>query len=182
MLTQEQIPTLMQSTAYDPSGDKIGSIKQVYLDDRTDRPQFATVHTGLFGLKESFVPLDGAELHGDRVVVPVDKAQVKDAPSIDPEGSAGSLTPTQVAELHRHYHLPARPGGTRDAYAADVDSGSGEHGHGQHYESDQGNVRFSGRETRTDRDDTRDERLATGSERHEPGPAGLRRYVATDER
>ncbi|GAA0275491.1 PRC and DUF2382 domain-containing protein [Cryptosporangium japonicum] len=185
MLTQEQIPSLIQSTAYDSSGDKIGSVKQVYLDDRTDRPQFATVHTGLFGLKESFVPLEGAELRGDRVVVPVDKAQVKDAPSIDPEGSDGSLTPTQVAELYRHYRLPTQPSGTRDTYAADVDRESDDHRHGQHYESDGGNVRFSGRETRTGRDDdnamTRsEERLNVGTETHEAGRARLRKYVVTE--
>lgn len=192
MLTQEQIPSLIQSTAYDPSGDKIGAIKQVYLDDRTDSPQFATVHTGLFGLKESFVPLEGAELQGDRVVVPVDKAQVKDAPSIDPDGSDGSLTPTQVAELYRHYHMSATSSGTRDAYPADVDSDRGravgethESRTGQHYESDGGKVRHTGRETRGGHDDdamTRsEERLDVGTETHEVGRARLRKYVVTEQ-
>ncbi|MFG1925906.1 DUF2382 domain-containing protein [Cryptosporangium sp. NPDC048952] len=200
MLTQEQIPSLIQATAYDPSGDKIGSVKQVYLDDRTDSPQFATVHTGLFGLKESFVPLEGAELRGDRVVVGVDKAQVKDAPSIDPDGSDGSLTPTQVAELYRHYQLPNQASGTRDTYAADVDRDRGtavgetyEGRSGQHYESDGGNVRHTGRETRETRE-TRDsrgsrddnamtrseERLNVGTSTEEAGRARLRKYVVTE--
>jgi len=185
-LTQDQIPSLIQSTAYDPSGDKIGAVKQVYLDDRTDQPQFATVHTGLFGLKETFVPLEGAQLQGDRVVVPVDKAQVKDAPNIDPDGSDGSLTPTQVAELYRHYHLPTAPSGTRDTYAADVDhEHTGHQATGQHYESDGGNVRHTERERSTGRDDnamTRsEERLRVGTETHEAGRARLRKYVVTEE-
>ena len=183
MLTQEQIPSLIHSTAYDPSGDKIGSIKQVYLDDRTDQPQFATVHTGLFGLKETFVPLEGAELRGDRVVVPVDKAQVKDAPNIDPDGSDGALTPTQVAELYRHYHLPTSPSGTRDTYAADVDRGDARDRDrgtavGETYERsrhESGSGRDDGAMTRSE------ERLRVGTETHEAGRARLRKYVVTEE-
>ncbi|GAA3384663.1 PRC and DUF2382 domain-containing protein [Cryptosporangium minutisporangium] len=185
MLTQEQIPSLIDSTAYDPSGDKIGAIKQVYLDDRTDQPQFATVHTGLFGLKETFVPLEGAELRGDRVVVPVDKAQVKDAPNIDPDGSDGSLTPHQVAELYRHYHLSSAPSGTRDTYAAQVgrDTARGE----DEQWSEQGTGRTerterTGRSGRTDDAMTvSEERLNVDTETHEAGRARLRKYVVTED-
>jgi len=172
MLTQEQIPSLIDSTAYDPSGDKIGAIKQVYLDDRTDSPQFATVHTGLLGLKETFVPLEGAELQGDRVIIPVDKAQVKDAPNIDPDGSGGALTPTQVAELYRHYHLPAAPSGTRDAYTADVDRETVRDEGGRHSEHATG--RDDDAMTRSE------ERLNVGTETHEAGRARLRKYVVTE--
>ncbi|SHN20372.1 DUF2382 domain-containing protein [Cryptosporangium aurantiacum] len=174
MVTQEQIPSLIDSTAYDPSGDKIGAIKQVYLDDRTDQPQFATVHTGLFGLRETFVPLDGAELRGDRLVVPVDKSQVKDAPRIDPDGSEGALTPTQVAELYRHYHLPTTPSGTRDTYAADVDRDTDR-------DRDHGGRRSEHGTGRTDDAMTRsEERLHVGTETHEAGQVRLRKHVVTE--
>ncbi|SHN19915.1 DUF2382 domain-containing protein [Cryptosporangium aurantiacum] len=170
MLTQQQIPALVDATAYDSTGDKIGAIKQVYLDDRTEEPQFATVHTGLLGMKETFVPLAGAELRGDRVVVPVDKAQVKDAPSIDPDRDDGGLTPGQAAELYRHYRLPAQSGGTHDDYATDDDATPG---------------RGTDAGRHSDRDDdamTRsEERVNVGTETHEAGRARLRKYVVTEQ-
>ena len=45
-------------------GDKVGSIGVVYLDDATEEPTWVTVHTGLFGTRESFVPLLGAAVRG----------------------------------------------------------------------------------------------------------------------
>jgi len=176
VLTQEQIPALIDATAYDPSGDKIGAIKQVYLDDRTDQPQFATVHTGLLGLKETFVPLEGAQVEGDRVVVPVDKKQVKDAPNIDPDGSDGALTPEQVAELYRHYRLPSRPSGTRDTYSAQVDeSDVAGTRRGADYDAERGGLSSDDAMTRSE------EQLHVGTETEEVGRARLRKYVVTEQ-
>ncbi|MFG1928679.1 DUF2382 domain-containing protein [Cryptosporangium sp. NPDC048952] len=169
MLSQEQITALIDATAYDPSGDKIGSIKQVYLDDRTDQPQFATVHTGLFGLKETFVPLESAQVDGDRVVVAVDKQQVKDAPSIDPDGHDGALTPEQVAELYQHYRIPSQATGTRDTYAGRQEGADARH------ETERG--RHSGDDNAMTRSE---ERLNVGTETHEAGRARLRKYVVTE--
>ena len=44
------------SVVVDSNGDKVGDVGQVYLDDATGRPEWVTVRTGLFGLKETFVP------------------------------------------------------------------------------------------------------------------------------
>ena len=82
MTTQDQLRTLVGTTAYDRSGDKVGKIGAVYYDDNTDEPRWLTVHTGLFGTNETFVPVQGAEFAGDRVTLAYDKAQVKDAPNI----------------------------------------------------------------------------------------------------
>ncbi len=41
----------------DKQGTKVGSIQQIYRDDATDAPEWITVRTGLFGMKETFVPL-----------------------------------------------------------------------------------------------------------------------------
>ncbi|WP_425402610.1 PRC and DUF2382 domain-containing protein [Geodermatophilus telluris] len=85
---------------YDDSGDKIGSVSEVYLDDETGQPEWATVRTGLFGTKESFVPLREADLTNDGLRVHVSKAQVKDAPKIDTDGH---LSPQEEQELYRYY-------------------------------------------------------------------------------
>jgi uncharacterized protein YrrD len=82
--------TLIGKTAVDNSGDKIGKIGQVYLDDRTGEPAWITVSTGLFGSKESFAPLDGAQVTGDDTVqVQVTKEQIKCAPNVDDDGHIG---------------------------------------------------------------------------------------------
>jgi hypothetical protein len=82
------------------SGDKIGSIVQLYLDDETGRPSWVTVKTGLFGAQESFVPLAGADLSGINVVVPYDKDTIKGAPRVE---TGGSLTPDEERRLYSYY-------------------------------------------------------------------------------
>src|SRR5919199_1731999 len=44
-------------TVLDRDGQEIGKLGDIYLDGETERPAFAGVRTGLFGRKESIVPL-----------------------------------------------------------------------------------------------------------------------------
>jgi hypothetical protein len=82
--------------------EKLGTIEEIYLDSETGQPEWALIATGLFGVKRSFVPLCDASRSGDGVAVPVDRATVKDAPKIDPDGQ---LSQREEAELYRHYGL-----------------------------------------------------------------------------
>ena len=41
----------------DNDGGKIGTIEEIYLDTQTGEPEWALVHTGLFGTKQTFVPI-----------------------------------------------------------------------------------------------------------------------------
>jgi hypothetical protein len=82
MITEEQLDVVIGSTAVGSDG-KLGSVGEVYLDDETGRPEWATVRTGMFGTKEAFVPLAEAEMAGDELRVPYDKDTVKNAPHID---------------------------------------------------------------------------------------------------
>ena len=68
--------------AVDPQGNKIGTVGQVYLNDQTGQPDWITVNTGLFGMKENFAPLAGSSFNGDDLVLPFDKTIVKDSPDI----------------------------------------------------------------------------------------------------
>ena len=88
-LTTDQARTLAGAggNVVSTDGGKIGGIGQIYLDDSTGSPTWVTAKTGLFGTKESFVPLEGATVSGDDVVVSYDKDKVKDAPRVDPDGS-----------------------------------------------------------------------------------------------
>src|SRR5215213_2071474 len=87
MIGTDTISRVIGQDVYDESGDKIGSAAEVYLDDETGQPEWVTVRTGLFGTKESFVPIRDAHLTDDGVRVPVSKSKVKDAPKI---GTAGT--------------------------------------------------------------------------------------------
>jgi uncharacterized protein (TIGR02271 family) len=89
-------------TMVDRDGDKLGTIDAVYLDDDTGQPEWATVTTGLFGTKTTFVPLAQAQSTGDTVQVPYQKDHVKDAPRMEAEAQ---LSQGEEAELYRHYGL-----------------------------------------------------------------------------
>ena len=60
------------------------------------------MNTGLFGMNESFVPLQGAQFGGDRVTLAYDKATIKDAPNVDGERH---LDVEEEQQLYRHYGL-----------------------------------------------------------------------------
>ena len=55
--THEEVRGLTDATAYDQAGQKIGPVATIYQDQATGGPEWLTVKTGLFGLKETFVPL-----------------------------------------------------------------------------------------------------------------------------
>ena len=54
----------------DRDSNKIGEVVDIYLDNETDRPEWAVVRTGLFGLRSTFVPLADAREAGDELQVP----------------------------------------------------------------------------------------------------------------
>ncbi|MFJ5720725.1 PRC and DUF2382 domain-containing protein [Streptomyces sp. NPDC093149] len=89
-------------TVYDNAGEKIGSVGRVYVDDNTGRPDWITVKTGLFGMKESFVPLAGARRVGSDLHISHPKDRVKEAPRVDADAH---LSVAEEEELYRHYGL-----------------------------------------------------------------------------
>jgi uncharacterized protein (TIGR02271 family) len=189
MTTQEQLRELRGATAYDSDGDKLGPIGQLYFDDNTDQPKWITVNTGLFGMNESFVPLQGAQFGGDRVTLAYDKATIKDAPNVDGERH---LDVEEERQLYRHYGLD---------YGGDYDTGDGTGSAGQragrHERRDDTATGVVGRETgrdvteRTEGYDTSgpttdtamtrsEERLRAGTETQDVGRARLRKHVVTE--
>ena len=73
-------------TVLDRDGEKIGTLGEILLDSRTDLPAWGGVRTGLFGRKESFLPLDELrEVEGESLQAPFEKQQVLDAPGVDPD-------------------------------------------------------------------------------------------------
>ncbi|QEV19294.1 DUF2382 domain-containing protein [Streptomyces alboniger] len=174
-------------TAYDRTGEKIGSIERVYLDDRSGRPEWVTVKTGLFGMKESFVPLAGARLRGEDLHVTATKEAVKEAPRVDADQH---LDPGQEHELYAHYGL-TRPGaatgtgnaatgtGTGTAGLAGAGAGAGQ---GRHAGDREYAMRAGLGEESKEQDMVRsEERLRVGTEEEETGRARLRKTVVNEE-
>jgi sporulation protein YlmC with PRC-barrel domain len=104
MITQNQVRDLIGSQLVGSDGQKIGKVGQIFLDDQTGKPEWATVNTGFFGSSESFVPLADADVQGDAVRVPYTKDQIKDAPNVDVD-NGGHLSQSEERNLYRHYGL-----------------------------------------------------------------------------
>ena len=87
----------------DAGGDKIGTIEDILLDRQTGEPMWASVKTGLFGHKHTFVPIrDAMVTDQNEVRVPLQKEIVKNAPRIDPRGE---LSPEEERKLWEYYDL-----------------------------------------------------------------------------
>ncbi|SCD26559.1 PRC-barrel domain-containing protein, partial [Streptomyces sp. PpalLS-921] len=99
-------------TVFDSDGEKVGTVGRVYVDDDTGKPDWITVKTGMFGMKESFVPLAGARRVGSDLHVSHPKDRVKEAPRVDADAH---LSVAEEEELYRHYGLTRKSGGNAGA-------------------------------------------------------------------
>jgi uncharacterized protein (TIGR02271 family) len=146
-------------------GEKLGTIEEIYLDTDTNQPEWALVTTGMFGTKQSFVPIKGASRAGESVSVPFDKATVKDAPKVDPDGA---LSEREEQELYRHYGMSYDSAGS-----------------GSRDDDDVRDPNAVGRDTSgptTDDAMTRsEEELRVGTTERESGRVRLRKYIVEDE-
>ena len=159
MITQEQIASLYGTDVYDRTGDKVGDIGAVWCDG-AGRPSWASVRTGWFGLGESLVPLQGADLQGDRVVVPFEKAYIKGAPDVDAD-SDEPLSTEEVNRLYQYYSMSWDD--TRR-----TDQGGGRHAAAGFGAGDDAMTRS-------------EERLTVDTRTEQIGRARLRKYVVTEQ-
>ncbi|UGS35308.1 PRC and DUF2382 domain-containing protein [Capillimicrobium parvum] len=170
-------------TLLDRDGEKIGKVDELYVDREGGRPEWALVHSGLFGMRKTFVPLRGASPDGEDVRLPIEKAQVKDAPHIDPDGQ---LSDAEERQLFEHYGVPYTDAGSTTAKGAPrtgrTGAGRDDDRRFERTGKDRGTV---GRDTsgpNTDEAMTRsEEEMHVGKERVESGHARLRKYVVTEQ-
>jgi uncharacterized protein (TIGR02271 family) len=167
MPTTNDVLTWRGQELHGSDGEKLGTIEEIYLDNETGKPEWALVTTGLFGTKQSFVPLRDASPSGDGVSVPFDKSTVKESPKVDPDGQ---LSQPEEAELYRHYGMdysePESGSGLPDAGSAGEKGGPGRDTSGPNTDSAM---------TRSE------EELHVGTADREAGRVRLRKYVVEDE-
>ena len=70
MIDSTKIDTLIGVDVIDRSDRKVGTVGQVYVDSDSNQPTWVTINTGLFGLSESFAPLDQADFTGGVLTLP----------------------------------------------------------------------------------------------------------------
>jgi sporulation protein YlmC with PRC-barrel domain len=107
-------------TIVDSDGKTLGKVDEIYLDNRTQKPEWATVSSGLLGGKSQFVPLAGASSDGDNIHARVTMKQVKNAPSVQHDRH---LSEEEESRLFEHYGIPYTDDGST---TADVDSHRGQ--------------------------------------------------------
>ena len=173
MFTQEEVRTLAGATAYDQAGQKVGQVATVYQDQATGEPEWLTVKTGLFGMKETFVPLALAQTRGPgEVALAADKDTITSAPKIDPDGE---LSQDEEQQLFSYYGLGY--GERRSPTGLPETSGQATTG-GYDAPGAQG---YDTSGPTTDEAMTRsEERMRVGTASEETGRVRLRKYVVTE--
>lgn len=188
------IQDLQRAEVVDSTGTKVGKVGQVYLTNDSQEPSWVTVNTGLFGTKETFIPLAEAAFSGGAITVPYEKSFIKDAPHVDEDGE---ISAQQEEELYRYYGV-ADDRGTADTGRGTDRDGLGDRDRDAALAGTAGTgVGTAGTGVGTDRDRDRDldrdrdgkdadavtlheEKVEVGTERQQTGKARLRKYVVTD--
>jgi hypothetical protein len=166
MVQVDEVRGWIDRTVLDPSGHKVGTVSHVFVDDATNSPEWATVNTGLFGRRASFVPIEGVRQEGDDLLIPWDRDQVKGAPQVDNDDD-GHLTPEEEVQLYRYYAKEQRLATDADEKSPGEATDADEKGPGEATDA-----RAIDRET--DRDEANS--ASPGN-----GQARLRKYVVTEE-
>ena len=100
-MTTERLAEARGAPVYDSSGDKIGAVEEIFVDEQTRQPEWIGIGTGFFGTKRVLVPVQGADMRDDGFFLSFSKDQVKDSPDID----ADEISQETEQELYSYYGL-----------------------------------------------------------------------------
>jgi uncharacterized protein (TIGR02271 family) len=181
-------------TVYDPDGDKIGKVDDLFVDEN-DQPEYIGVKMGLLGTRSTLIPWEMVEVReaDSSMIVSADDGHVKDGPTFDDDRE---ITPEFENEVYSYYGLQQSGSSEeRGTYAGYSSGDSGEVGPGMregdtesgefvgHAEDDEGVAQTSGSDLE-DEDELRvqrtEEELAAGTREREAGSMRVRKRVRTD--
>jgi len=99
------------TSVYDLSGDKLGSIDDIMIDKVSGRAIYAVMTFGGFlGMGEKYHPIPWSSLQYDKdlggYMVNIDKAQLENAPSYDRD-TEFEWTPTYGRQVDSYYDAPS---------------------------------------------------------------------------
>ncbi|WP_175934407.1 PRC and DUF2382 domain-containing protein [Corynebacterium sp. Marseille-P4321] len=177
MADYNRIEDLANATAVDVDGEKVGAVKDVYVNDTTGQPDFVSVDAG-FGSGDSIVPLRGHTLRDGELRLAFPKERINDAPDLDENGH---LTTEDQEAFYRHYGLTETQDVTtyetnqRGAAPAAGAAGAG-YAAGERVETDRAEAPRdeNGEIIRSE------EQLNVSKDRVETGQVNLRKYVVNE--
>ncbi len=158
-VTETSTQLLDSGVVVDSSGNEIGKVGQVFLDNETGQPSWVTVKTGFFGAKESFVPLDNANIAGNTVTVPYDKDKIKGAPNFEIDEP---LSEQDEQDLYTYYGVSSGVRSVETSTTTKQAPATAPSAQGEYL-------------TRSE------ERLHVGTQKVETGKARLRKFVVTEQ-
>ena len=197
MITEKNLKDLFAATAYDKDGDKLGAVKEIFVDDETGQPAFAEVGHGLFGMSSSLVLMRGHRFSGEDLQLAFSKDRIKDAPDVGTDEHLTredqqrvwdhyQLSDTEDTERYRAEERAARDVDHRREAAAGAGAGAGVAGNRPGHVADD-RERVSDRADVADRTRTEgdsmvrsEERLNVDKENVETGQVRLRKHVVKD--
>lgn len=103
MITTDAIDRMIGADALDTQDDRIGEVSQVYVDEETERPTWASVRLGLLSGAEVLVPLRDAEWDDRSLHVAIDRRTAREAPRKEMDEP---LTVGEEERLYTHYGIP----------------------------------------------------------------------------
>jgi uncharacterized protein (TIGR02271 family) len=181
-------------TVVDQSGEKIGKVDDLFLDE-SDQPEYFGVKMGFLGTSSTLIPADIATVDREQSSIEVSqpKSIVRDGPAFDDDRE---ITPDYENEVRSYYGLSATTGTDDRGTYADYSAGDpGAVGPGMregdtetgefrgHSEDDEGVNQSSGSDLE-DEDELRvqrtEEELAAGTREREAGQLKVRKRVRTD--
>jgi len=180
-------------TVYDPDGDKIGKVDDLFVDEN-DQPEYIGVKIGLLGTSSTLIPWQIVEVRetDSTLIVSADDAHVKDGPTFDDDQD---ITPEFEREVYSYYGLQQSGSAEDRGTYSDYYGNSGEVGPGMregdtetgefrgHAEDDEGVSQSAGSDLE-DEDELRvqrsEEELAAGTREREAGALRVRKRVRTD--
>ena len=106
-MSRVRLDEMRGASVYDAAGDKIGNVEEIFYDQQTRVPEWVGIGTGFLGTKRVLVPVRGAQVIEDGLLVAYPKEQVKDSPDIDSD----EISQGEEAELSAFYGPSTRSSG-----------------------------------------------------------------------
>lgn len=161
----------------DSSGNKIGKVDNVWVDDATNELEFAGVKTGWLMGKTHVIPVANAQISDGSIQVPFEQDQVKNAPSFSGDDE---LSPEQEDEIYSYYgegrSTQESPSGLPAGGTGFTSGNADTYATGNATDTDYGSTDSDNDESMT----LHEEELEVGKRQVQTGQVRLRKVVRTE--
>lgn len=92
-------------TVRDATGERIGTVDDVFVDESGAYVRYLSVGTGWFGTRRHLIPIDEVTTGTDEgeLIVPYTRDQLQEAPAYEQDET---ITASHEADVYRHYGRP----------------------------------------------------------------------------